>query len=417
MPTRLLVTLCCALGALLPPRFAAATAFDPVTLGSYHVHYHARFEPGNGLAHASMTVRQTAGELEWLDFTAPESRNFDFRGDGKVTRTGDRVRWEVPAAGGRLEYRVRVERRRGKGFDARMTDDWVIMRLDHLFPSARVSTRAREVSIPSLSFDGPKGWSFETRYGSGGDAVPLPAGDRRFVRPTGWMAAGRLSIRRDRIADRSVVVAGPLDERLRSQDILAFLRWTLPTLTEVLPGFPPRVLLVNAGDPMWRGGLSGPGSFYMHSDRPLISGNGTSTLLHELVHVGTTSIARPGNDWIVEGLAEYYSLEVLRRSGTISRSRFLRALRRLEDWAERDEGRLTSPSSGADTARAVLLFRALDRELERAGKGGLDAVATPLLQGPPLSLERLRELSTAALGKPSRALEREIGAWLAEPAT
>ena len=44
----------------------------------------------------------------------------------------------------------------------------------------------------------------------------------------------------------------------------------------------PRLLIVSAGDPMWRGGLSGPSSMFLHSDRPLISENRTSTLLHEL---------------------------------------------------------------------------------------------------------------------------------------
>ena len=57
--------------------------------------------------------------------------------------------------------------------------------------------------------------------------------------------------------------------------LLAFLRWNLPALVDIFPDFPERVLVVSAGDPMWRGGLSGPGSLYIHAERPLISGNGT----------------------------------------------------------------------------------------------------------------------------------------------
>ncbi len=375
---------------------------------TYDIHYHANFIPANGYAEAYIEIGQGAGELQWLDFSAPPERVFDFSGDGEITRKGDRLLWQVPPAGGRLNYRVRVDRARGKAFDARMTENWTLMRLDHLFPSARVMTREREVSRPSLSFEGPPGWAFETRYGSGAGPFKLPPTDRRFVRPTGWMAAGKLGIRRDRIAGRQVVVTGPLEERVRSQDILAFLRWNLPVLVEIFPNFPERILIVNADDPMWRGGLSGPGSLYLHADRPLISGDGSSTAIHELVHVATTNIAVPGNDWIVEGMAEYYSLEILRRSGTISQSRFLRSLRRMAARADRDAAQLGSPSRGAGTARAVVVFHELDKELKRAGLEGLDVVATPLLEGPPLSVARLLALSEAALGRPSRTLKKAL---------
>jgi len=376
---------------------------------TFDIHYHAHFLPAAGHAEASMTVTQAGGELEWLDFTAPVGRLFDFTGDGTIERNGDRLRWTVPPKGGKLEYRVRVDRQRGERFDARMTDDWAIMRLDHLFPSARISTREREVSRPTLSLTGPKGWKFETRYGSVRKTIPLPPGDRRFVRPTGWLAAGKLSIRRDRIAGRRVVISGPLEERLRSLDFMALLRWNLPELVKLLPHFPERVLIINAGDPMWRGGLSGPGSLYLHSQRPLISADGSSTPLHELVHVGTRSEAEPGNDWIVEGIAEFYSIELLRRSKSISESRHARTIRGLQERAERKNGKLVSPSTGANTSRAVVVFHDLHHELVAAKvKGGLDAVATPLLEGPPLSLERLLELTEQALGRPSKTLTQAL---------
>jgi hypothetical protein len=219
------------------------------------------------------------------------------------------------------------------------------------------------------------------------------------------MIAGKLGVRRDTIAGRRVVVAGPRGERLRSQDILALLRWTLPELKTLLPHFPDRLLIVNAGDPMWRGGLSGPGSLYLHSARPLISADGSSTPVHELVHVGTTSEALAGNDWIVEGMAEFYSIELLRRSGTISASRARRTFAAFADRARRDKGELRSPSTGAHTARAVTVFRDLDRELRQAKvPRGLDAVATPLLDGPPLSRKALDERVTTLLGRPSTVL-------------
>jgi hypothetical protein len=66
------------------------------------------------------------------------------------------------------------------------------------------------------------------------------------------------------------------------------------------------MLIVSAGDPMWRGGLSGPSSMFLHSDRPLISENRTSTLLHELGHIALGIRGDEESDWIVEGLAEHY---------------------------------------------------------------------------------------------------------------
>lgn len=380
---------------------AAAQAAD-----TYGLQFSATFRPTPGLVDASMTVSQAQGELEWLDMNAPEGRTFEFAGDGQVRREGNRVRWDVPPAGGTLRWQVRVDRIRGERYDARMTRDWALLRIDHLFPPAHVSTRGRERSRSTLQLQGPADWAFETRYGRVDAAVALPNDQRRFTRPTGWMMAGKLGVRRDTIAGRRVVVAGPRGERLRSQDILALLHWTLPELATLLPHFPKRLLIVNAGDPMWRGGLSGPGSLYLHSARPLISADGSSTPVHELVHVGTSSEARPGNDWIVEGLAEFYSIELLRRSGTISAGRARKTFARFEDRARRDKGELRSPSSGAHTARAVTVFHDLDQELRRAKvPHGLDAVATPLLDGPPLSKAALEERVTKLLGRPSTVLE------------
>src|SRR3546814_11955514 len=81
------------------------------------------------------------------------------------------------------------------------------------------------------------------------------------------------------------------------------------------------VVFVSAGDPMWHGGLSGPRSLFVHADRPLISENGSSTLMHEMVHVVTGLRAVSGDDWIVEGIAEYYSMVLLNRSGMLSDAR------------------------------------------------------------------------------------------------
>jgi predicted metalloprotease with PDZ domain len=193
--------------------------------------------------------------------------------------------------------------------------------------------------------------------------------------------------------------------------MLAFLNWNLPSLVQVFPDFPRRVLIVSAGDPMWRGGLSGPASIYIHADRPLISENRTSTVLHELTHVALGIRGDEESDWIVEGLAEYYSLETLHRSGGIGKQRYEEALARLDKWAVQAPDLFRANSSGATTARAVMVFKGVDAEIRKltSGKASLDDVARELAShGGEVSLERLQTVARKVAGQPLQSLERRM---------
>ena len=210
-----------------------------------------------------------------------------------------------------------------------------------------------------------------------------PVDDPRsnFDRPKGWLLAGQqLAIRRDVIADRRVAVGSPEGSGFRSNDVLAFVRWTLPPLVQIFPQFPGRLLIVSGPDSMWRGGLSGSGSIYLHADRPLISQNGTSTPLHEMVHVASGLHGSGGADWIVEGIAEYYSLDVLHRSNTISDQRYQASFDTLAKWSAGNKCVATDRSEGAQTAYAVGVMHALDREIRAATHDGksLDDLARTL---------------------------------------
>jgi hypothetical protein len=189
-------------------------------------------------------------------------------------------------------------------------------------------------------------------------------GNRRFDRPTGWFALGRIGVLRERIAGSHVAIAGPSGQGLRRQEILALLRWTLPRLRTVLGQLPPRILVVGAGDPMWRGGLSGPDSLFIHADRPMITPDLTSPILHELFHAVTRARAGPDGDWVVEGLAEYYGLELLARSRTVSKRRHERALAALARRGARAQ-LAGAQSSGDATARAVSVLHDLDALIRR----------------------------------------------------
>ncbi len=332
----------------------------------YELRFEARLLPESASAEVRIIVSQSRSILKVLDFNAPENRFTNAAGPG-VSAADDRIRWRVPTAGGELRYLAMVDSLRGSVHDARLTERWGVLRLDDLFPPAKARAVAGSVAEATLRLSGPEGWRFETPYGPSNQPVHSITGARIFPRPVGWMAAGEIGVRRDRIADRRVAVAAPVGERFRRQDTLAFLRWTLPDLVAIFPRFSERLLIVGSGRDMWRGGLSGPGSLYLHPERPLISGNATSTLLHELVHVAMGATPGGRDDWLVEGLAEFYSLEVLRRTGGISERRFEDALARLADWSRREGGHLAEPSQGANTAFAVLVLHDLASNLRAQG--------------------------------------------------
>lgn len=380
----------------------------------YGLDYRAEFLPVQGAVKMSVTVRQPRDLLRRVRFRFDPGRYSGFTADGNLEVNGDRVQWHPPANGGVLRFLVKLDHRRGDGgFDALMRSSWAVFRGDDLMPAASVRALKGATSRARIHLSGPQGWSFATAYPrSAGDPdwYAVEWADRRFDRPVGWMAAGRIGVRRDRIAERHVAIAGPTGQGIRRLDMLAFLRWNLPELVEIFPDFPERLLVVSAGEPMWRGGLSGPASLYIHADRPLISGNGTSTLLHELMHVAQGYRAARDEDWIVEGIAEYYTLEIMRRSGTLSKSRYESGLEKLEKWAA-DVGPLeTDRSSGKRTARAVLVMKSLDAELRKrsGGEFDLDDVARQLsMDGEPVSIERLRALAAGFAGGPVKSLAPE----------
>jgi len=380
----------------------------------YEVDYEANFLPQLDAVQMNVSIRQPRELLRRLRFTFDPAHYGDFEADGELDVAGNELSWSPPAAGGVLRFIVTLDHRRKSGaFDSRMEEDWAVFRGDDLFPPASVTAISGALSQSRLRMTGPDDWSFISAYPRAeNDAewfvVDWP--DRRFDRPVGWMAAGRLGVRWGKVAERSVAVAGPMGQGVRHLDLLAFLRWNLPALVTVFPDFPARLLVVSAGDPMWRGGLSGPASLYIHADRPLISGNGTSTLLHELVHVAQGYRAAKDEDWIVESIAEYYTLEIMRRSGTISVERYERGFEKLDQWAIQADGLQAESSSGPRTAKGVAVMQQLDAELrERShGKHSLDDVARELAKGgTPVSVERLREVAAALVGGPLEVLSVE----------
>ena len=377
-----IAALCCVVAV------AAFAADDELTYGAV---YTVRPDPVSGSIGMTLDVTQPRALLRQVSMQ-PDARITEIAADGDLEFTDSGVTWRPPAVGGRMQWRVQVEHRRnGDGYDAWLGDQWGLFRAEDIIPRAATRTLRGAVSDTRLEFKLPTGWSVVTQYFGRDGKFGVANPERRFDQPTGWIIVGRIGVRRDRVAGTRVAVVGPVGQSVRRMDTLAMLNWTLPELARLIPEPLERLTVFTAGEPMWRGGLSAPQSLFVHADRPLISENATSTLLHEIMHLGLGFSANDGYDWIVEGLAEYYTLALLARSGTISASRFDAALADQREWAESAEALCKQNSTGATTALAVWKFAQLDKEIREAT--GASATLDDLVQAI-VSLDRRIDLDT-----------------------
>jgi len=310
-----------------------------------------------------MFVRQSRDLLRELRFQrGPQISNI--RIDGESIDAVDDITWRPSATGGTLQWTVALNHKRnGDGYDAWLEDDWGIFRAEDVIPRAATRVIKGAHSKTTMQFDLPQNWAVITPYAADNHTYNIDKPQRNFDQPSGWIAIGRLGVRRETIAGMRVAIAGPVGHSVRRMDTLALLSWTLPELSRALGELPARITIISAGAPMWRGGLSGPQSLFLHADRPLISENSTSTLLHEVMHSTLRLSAATGYDWLVEGIAEYYSIELLRRSGSISEARFQKAMQFQSEWSESAKRLCQASSSGAATALAVTILSALDAEI------------------------------------------------------
>lgn len=365
----------------------------------YGLHYQLRPDPGGSAIFVELRLQQPRSLLREVSF--PTSEDIEvLAGSGALTTFDGRVHWQPPANGGTLRWRATLHSERGdRTFDALLDTDWGVFRMEDAIPRARARTLKGAYSRTTFDFDLPTGWSAVTEYAAIEKPIVVDRPTRRFDEPAGWVAVGKLGVRRERIADTNVIVAGPDGHGVRRMDILALLNWTLPELATILPESLPRLTIVSAGAPMWRGGLSGPASFYIHADRPLVSENATSALLHEVMHTALGIRPRPGYDWIAEGIAEYYSIELLRRGKAITQRRATTAMEEQQEWGTKAKGLCGNASTGATTALAVTVFATLDRELSEATdeEFGLDDLLPPLA-GQDVDLELLQRMATQLSG-------------------
>jgi hypothetical protein len=326
---------------------------------TYGVVYRAQILAEKAVAEIEIEVVQSSPLLLELSATLDAPHWFDFEGPGVTTSDGG-FKWAVPESGGTLRYTATIDRVRDEiEYDSRCAADWMLTRGEDLFPSMASRTAAGAEARATLEIDVPPRWTVVTSYAKEGSAFIVEDARRRFDQPEGWLIAGRLDRLEDDIAGMHIQMAAPHDHEVRLRDAMVFLRLVLPTLVRSVGVVRDRITIVSADDPMWRGGLSGPGSLYLHADRPFVDDDGSSPLLHEIVHVLTSARNETGADWIVEGIAEWVSLDVLRRSGAIRQSAFEESLARLRERGAKVTA-FRGESRGAETARAVGVMADVD---------------------------------------------------------
>jgi len=376
--------------------------------------YQIEFLPASGEALVQVTLAK--GELlhEVKFFLPPSGQYVGFKADGQWREDGQGHGLWTPASGtASLSYRVRIDQQEASGgYSARITPDWALLRGDDLIPAADFSPDDKVELVARLQFTLPEGWTgVETgwpRIGKNRFRINNPA--QAFDRPTGWILAGKIGTRRTRLGQTDVTIAAPVGSGMRRMDVLTLLTFVWPHAQAVFPRDPRKFLVVGAGEPMWRGALSAPNSLYMHAERPLVSENGTSSLLHELVHVLSGIRDIDQSDWISEGIAEYYAIELLRRAGGMSEARYQQVRKKLTLWSSKVNNLRGEHSTGAVTARAVVLLQELDKEIRQGseGKYSLDDVAQGLMRMDKVNTESFIELSESLLGKPSKVLDSKL---------
>ncbi len=383
---------------------------------SYKVDYLVTFLPEK--EGASVVIRiDNKGLLQKLRFNNKAGVYSNIRANGKLTVKDAQVYWELPSGNATLSYFVKLTHERSVGkYDARMTEDWALFRGDDLIPPVETTEVPGARAIAELEFILPKTWNnVETGWVRKKDnKFIIDNPERLFDRPTGWMIAGKIGTRRATIKKTGIAISAPVGEGMRRMDALTFFNFVWPELYDAFEKTPSKLLVVGAGDPMWRGGLSASNSLFLHTDRPLVSENGTSPLLHELTHMVTrisgkeTEIAN--DDWIAEGLAEFYSFELLYRANGITKARRTKIIKGLEKWGAEVKYLRKSKSTGAVTARAVVLLDELDKEIRKRSKKqySIDDVTRELMKIRKVSLADLQNITEKLIGTKADALNSPL---------
>jgi hypothetical protein len=378
--------------------------------------YHVRLLPQSDQAEVRLTLAQGSA-VRSLDFDLGDGSHYsDFKADGQWQLTpGKQARgvWRPAADKASLTYRVRISHGRKSGsFDTRMTPTWALMRGDDLVPAAKLDQQDGVELVSRLEFELPTGWkSVETAWPRiGKNKFRVDNVSRLFDRPTGWMLAGHLGSRRTRLGETEVTVASPQGQGMRRMDVLTLLTFVWPQVEAAFPRHPAKLLIVGASDPMRRGAFSARDSIYLNSRTPLVSENGSSPLIREVVQAIGRFNDHDTSDWISEGLAEYYAIELVRRAGGITDERYQAIQARLTKEGKDVTSLRGEHVSGATVSRAVVVLQELDREIrvKTHNKRSLDDLTQAVMRANSITTAEFVQLAESVIGEGSVVLDSKL---------
>lgn len=334
-----------------------------------------------------------ADEVAAIQLRDPDHSLTNIAGTGRIEANDAGWLWTPEKPYAHISYKVAVNRFRGQQarYDSYAHPQWIITRGRVLFPLALVEYRSTTKPEPArqaiLHFQVPSGWQATTPYPRAWTEHTFHVvSTARFPLPRGWIALGRLNRDEREVAGIYFEFARAPGTALDAESLLAFLDATFPLLRRLLPNqrgpWLNRILIVSAPDPMWHGGISGLRSVFLHGDRPLRDVDRTSPILHELFHVLQPFRPAPDADWLVEGLAEFYSLELQRRAGILDHKAYNQALRSFRRYGLWGVDLRQQRDNAATNNSAPLVLYALDQELLRmtGGDRGLDHLIARLAQ-------------------------------------
>ncbi|WP_141064515.1 hypothetical protein [Pseudomonas lactucae] len=375
--------------------------------------YHVKLLPQSDQAEVRVSLSQGSA-VRSLDFDLGNSGDYsDFKADGQWKVAGSRGRWQPGAEKSSLTYRVRLTRARKPGiYDARMTPSWALFRGEDLVPPARLDQQDGVELVSRLMFELPAGWkSIETAWPRiGKNKFRIDNVSRLFDRPTGWMLAGTLGSRRVRLGETDVTVASPKGQAMRRMDVLTLLTFVWPQVEAAFPRHPAKLLVVGASDPMRRGAFAAHDSIYLNSRTPLVSENGSSPLMREVVQAIGRFSDHDRSDWISEGLAEYYAIDLVRRAGGITDERYQAIQARLTREGKDVTTLRGEHVNGATVSRAVLVMQELDREIrvKTHNKRSLDDLTQAVMRVETVNTQDFVKLAESILGESSVVLDSKL---------
>lgn len=375
--------------------------------------YHVKLLPQSDQAEVRVSLSQGSA-VRSLNFDLGTGGDYsDFKADGQWSGTAHRGLWQPGADKASLTYRVRLTHARKPGiYEARMTPSWALFRGEDLVPPARLDQQDGVELVSRLVFELPAGWkSVETAWPRiGKNKFRIDNVSRLFDRPTGWMLAGTLGSRRVRLGETEVTVASPKGQAMRRMDVLTLLTFVWPQVEAAFPRHPAKLLIVGASDPMRRGAFAGRDSIYLNSRTPLVSENGSSPLIRELVQAIGRFNDHDTSDWISEGMGEYYAIELLRRAGGISDERYQATQARLAKEGKDVTTLRGEHISGPMVSRAVVVLQELDREIrvKTHNKRSLDDLAQAVMRANSITTAEFVQLAESIIGESSVVLDSKL---------